>query len=187
MMTEPILKHVEFDQEHPELINKDGTHKLRDSWVLWSHDADNPSWGLDGYRKHCTVSTAEEFWSLFNAMPSLINRDMWFFMRKGIPPRWEDPVNTEGGSFKFRVSGDRADNTWLTLALNCVTENMCMNITDAELISGISLSPKRGNFCTISVWNLDSGHTAHAIFPKNINGINFEMSRYEAHNGRNCG
>ena len=177
----------EFDHDHPELVNKDKTHKLKDSWVLWSHDADNPSWKLEDYRKHEPFNTVEGFWEIFNGMPSLINRDMWFLMRKGIPPRWEDPVNKEGGSFKFRVPGERADNTWLTLSMYLVSENMCMKHSDAGLISGISLSPKRGNFCTVSVWNLDSGHTALANFPNNINGINFSMSRYEAHSGRNCG
>lgn len=176
-----------FDKEHPEMLNPDGTHKLAGTWVLWSHDVDNPSWDLSGYRKHDKITTVEEFWEIFNGMPSLINRDMWFLMREGIPPRWEDPVNKEGGSFKFRVSGDKVDNTWLTLALYLVTDNMCLEQQDADLISGISLSPKRNNFCTISVWNLDSEHTAHAIFPHNINGINFEMSRYEAHQMRRCG
>lgn len=177
----------QFDKDHPETLNSDGSHMLSDKWVLWSHASDNNGWRLEDYRKHCTMSSVEEFWEIFNGMPSLLNRDMWFLMREGIPPQWEAPVNKEGGSFKFRVSGTDADNTWLTLSMYLVTETMCMEEKDAELISGISLSPKRGNFCTISVWNLDSKHTAHAIFPKNINGINFEMSRYEAHCDRKCG
>jgi hypothetical protein len=178
-----------FDKEHPEMLNPDSSHKLAGAWTIWSHEAHhiNPNWNLQGYREHCTITTVEEFWNIFNGMPSLINEDMWFLMRKGIPPRWEDPVNKEGGSFKFRVPGDKADNIWLTFAINLVTENMCMQQQDATLISGISFSPKRGNFCTISVWNLDRHHTAHAIFPQNIKGINFEMSRYEAHNMRRCG
>lgn len=178
-----------FDKEHPEMRNDDGTHKLADRWVIWSHEPHhvNPSWDLSGYRKHCTISTVEEFWEVFNGLPSMINDDMWFLMREGIPPRWEDPVNKEGGSFKFRVPGDKADNTWLTLAITLVTENMCLKPADAALISGISLSPKRGNFCTESVWNLDRHHTRYAIFPENIPGINFEMSRYEAHIDRHCG
>jgi hypothetical protein len=177
----------EFDNEHPELLNPDGTHRLSDKFVLWSHDHNDRGWKLSDYRKHCIISTVEEFWNVFNAMPSLINLDMWFLMREGIPPLWEAAVNKEGGSFKFRVQGNYADNTWLTLAMHLVTENMCMEAHDAQLISGISLSPKRGNYCTVSVWNLDRRHTAHAIFPSNINGVDFNMSRYEAHCDRTCG
>jgi hypothetical protein len=180
---------TKFNTDYPEMLLPDGKHKLADNWVIWSHEPHsiNPAWTLDGYRKHCTISTVEGFWEIFNGLPSMINEDMWFLMREGIPPRWEDPVNKEGGSFKFRVGGDKSDNTWLTLAITLVTENMCMHQQDATLISGISLSPKRGNFCTISVWNLDRFHTEHAKFPKNIKGINFEMSRYEAHDERRCG
>ena len=178
---------ADFDKQHPELVNPDGTHRLADQFVLWSHAHDNPGWRLSDYREHCTISTVEEFWTIFNGLPSLINRDMWFLMRKGIPPLWEAPINSEGGSFKFRVPGNLADNTWLTLAIHLVTENMCMEARDAQLISGISFSPKRGNFCTISVWNLDRHHTAHACFPSNINGVDFNMSRYEAHCDRKCG
>lgn len=178
----------EFDREHPDLLDEKGHHKLEDTWVIWSHDADNRSWALSAYRKHCEFSTLEEFWDIYNGLPSLNNRDMWFLMRKGIPPLWEDPINQQGGSFKFRVPGEEVDNTWLTLTLHAISENMCMKKSDAQLISGISLSPKNRNFCTISVWNLDSKHTAHAIFPRNIPGINFgEMSRYQAHIDRDCG
>jgi len=177
----------EFNLEHPELVNTDGTHKLADRWVLWSHAHDDRGWKLADYRKHCVISTVEEFWEVFNGKPSLINRDMWFMMREGIPPLWEAQVNREGGSFKFRVPGNNADNTWLTLAIHMVTENMCMKPSDAQLICGISLSPKRGNFCTVSVWNLDSQHTQHAIFPSNINDVDFNMSRYDPHSDRQCG
>jgi hypothetical protein len=177
----------QFDGEHPELLNPDGTHQLSDQWVLWSHAHDNRGWKLADYRKHNTISTVEEFWETFNGMPSLINRDMWFLMREGIPPLWEAPVNNEGGSFKFRVNGNKVDNTWLTLAMYLVTENMCMQVHDSQLICGISLSPKSSNFHTVSVWNLDSRHTEHAIFPVNINDIKFNMSRYEAHAERKCG
>jgi len=186
-----VVDHVEyvkqFDSEHPELVNANGTHKLSDRWVLWSHAHDNKGWKLEDYRKHAIISTVEEFWEIFNGMPSLINGDWWFIMREGIPPLWEAPVNKEGGSFKFRVPGNNADNTWLTLAIHLVTENMCMEPRDAQLISGISFSPKRGNYATISVWNLDRMHTAYAIFPSNINGVDFNMSRYEAHCDRKCG
>lgn len=176
-----------FDKEHPTLVNPDGTHKLADRWVLWSHSHDNQGWRAQDYRKHCTISTVEGFWNIWNGLPSMINRDMWFLMRDGIPPMWEDVVNKQGGAFKFRVAGCDVDNTWLTLALHLVTENMCLSRDDAELISGITISPKKGAYCTISVWNLDSTRTERAIFPTNINGINFESSLYEPHDVRKCG
>jgi hypothetical protein len=183
---DPVFLH-QFNTDHPELLVDDGKHKLEDTWVLWSHAADNPSWKIDAYRRHCEISTVEGFWHIFNLMRSLINRDIWLLMRKGIPPLWEDPINAEGGSFKFRVPGDEADNCWLALCMHAVTENMCLKKSDAAIISGISLSPKGGGYCTISVWNLDCTHTKHAIFPSNVGGDFGNKSRYQAHKSRPCG
>ena len=176
-----------FDSENPEFVNPDGTHKLSCNWVLWSHAHDVRGYKLEDYEKHCVIRTVEDFWNVFNGLPSLINKDMWFLMREGIPPRWEDPINAEGGSFKFRVPGNKIDNAWLTLALRLVTENMCLDPDDANLISGIAVSPKKHNFCTLSVWNLDCRRTEYSKFPRNIEGIDFTMSLYQAHKHREFG
>ena len=178
---------TEFNEEYPESVDHNGNHPLNCEWVLWSHDWDKKGWQEKDYDSYGSIATVEEFWNVYNGLPSLLNKDMWFLMRKGIPPRWEDPININGGAFKFRVAGDNVDNSWLTISLFLVTENSCLDIDDANLICGIGLSPKQKNFSTVSVWNLDSSHTAHAQFPKNIDGINFNMSRYEPHNGRKFG
>lgn len=161
-------------------------HQLNSSWVLWRHPIDSKDWSLKGYQKVATVSTVEQFWQLFNTMPT-VSRDMWFFMREGIPPIWEHQINRQGGAFKFRVHSSKIDDDWLTLAQTLVGEQICCDARDAELISGISCSPKRNNFQTLSVWNLDKGQIGQAVFPQNIPGINFAASRYEAHTDRHFG
>lgn len=179
-----------FDKEHPQFVDKDGNHRLQNAWVMWSHAPTSKcnKWDISSYVRHTTIRTVEEFWSIFNGFPSLVNEDMWFLMRDGIPPLWEDPINAQGGSFKFKVSGDKIDNTWLTLALFLVTENMCIKERDAMLISGISVSPKQHNFSTVSIWNLDSAATDHTQFPGNIEGIDFfKMSLYQPHSDRKRG
>lgn len=115
---------------------------------------------------------------------------MWFFMREGIPPRWEDPVNQEGGAFKFRVHESKADNMWLTISLYLVSEKMCKDITDAMLICGVSISPKRHQNPTVSVWNLDKTQIERLetkCFPSNIEGVDFKKSMYNAHSNRKFG
>lgn len=163
-----------------------GVLKLNNSWVLWLHPKESTDWSISGYKKICTIHTVEEFWLLMNTLPSLIH-DMWFFMREGIPPIWEHEINQEGGAFKFRIHRNQADNQWLTLCMYLISEQMCRNPSDAELISGISLSPKKGGYLTLSVWNLDKTRIGHAIFPTNISGIDFKTSLYEAHHSRKRG
>lgn len=185
-MTEYV---TEFNREHPELVNEDGTHPLHTGWVLWSHlpSSKNNKWDLPSYRKHATLRTVEDFWNVYNGLPSLVNQDMWFLMREGIPPIWEHEINSEGGSFKFRVPGAKLDNIWLTLSRFLVTENMCIDPEDSLLISGISMSPKQNNFFTVNIWNMDSASTDCTQFPSNIDGIDFKMSRYHAHSQRRYG
>lgn len=178
---------AQFDKDYPHFLNPDGSHKLSGRWVLWSHDHDKRGWKLGDYTKHVTMSTTEEFWQVYNGLMPLNNKDMWFLMREGIPPLWEHAINAEGGSFKFRVDGSSVDNTWLTLSLFLISENMCLRPEDASLISGLSISPKANGFATISVWNLDSAVTRADQFPKNISGIDFNMSRYDPHKSRKLG
>lgn len=164
-------------------IKTDSEKRLNNNWVLWYHDVESDDWSLAGYQKLITISTIGEFWRLYNSLPTLVH-GMWFFMREGITPRWEDEINQEGGAYKFRIKNEQADNNWLTLSMFLVTENMCKNPSDAELISGISISPKRRGFVTLSVWNLDKDRARIAIFPTNIHGIDFKSSLYEAHSNR---
>lgn len=186
-MTDYAKFVAQFDEERPSFRREsDGQHMLNDRWVLWSHVPahENDDWSLKSYRRHLVIETVEEFWNLFNGFPSLVNKDMWFLMREGVPPIWEHEVNAQGGSFKFRVGGDKVDNVWLTLAQFLVTENMCINPDDSVLISGISMSPKQNSFSTINIWNLDSGSIDCAQFPGNIDGIDFKLSRYHSHQRR---
>jgi hypothetical protein len=177
----------QLNETRPDCLTPEGEHLLDSAWVLWSHPWDSKKWDLKDYIKHVTIRTVEQFWEVYNGLPSLNNRDMWFLMREGVPPRWEDDINREGGSFKFRISGADLDNAWLTLSLYLVSENICRNPDDARLICGITVSPKHNGFSTVSVWNLDKHSTAHAIFPSNITGINFNMSMYQPHHDRHRG
>lgn len=179
----------EFDKEHPEFLNTDGTHKLHSNWVLWTHEPANlcNKWGLESYHKHAVIKTAEQFWDIMNGFKSLVNPDMWFLMREGIPPIWEDKINEEGGSYKFKIPGDKVDNIWLNLAVHLVTENLCVNPEDSIFVSGIAVSPKQHQFSTVSIWNLDSASNDSSKFAANIPGINFRKVMYEPHKKRRRG
>ena len=176
---------LEFDKVHADYISN-GKHKLNSKWVLWRHSLTSKDWTLKGYDKIAEFNTVEDFWMVYNDLPSVIF-DMWFLMRQDITPRWEDDINKEGGAFKFRIHESKVDNIWLQLSSYLVSEMMCNTPADAELISGISISPKRNKFATISVWNLDKTRIGHAVFPNNIEGVDFSRSMYEAHSDRKCG
>ncbi len=178
-----------LNTNHPDFLTKDGKHKLNDTWILWHHPVNSRDWKLSGYEKVATITTIEEFWELYNDLPSLTS-SMWFFMRKDIPPRWEDPVNRNGGAFKFKVNESKADNMWLTLSLYLVVEKMCRDFKDSQVICGVTISPKKHGHPTVSVWNLDKNQIDRLTtecFPSNIEGVNFSRSMYHAHDHRKYG
>lgn len=159
------------------------SHKLQSKWVLWSHQPEDVcnQWDVSSYRKHAVISTVEEFWNIFNGFKSLVNPDMWFFMRDGIPPIWEHQVNKQGGRYKFKIAGSKLDNIWLSLAMYLVTENICVNPKDSVYVSGISVSPKQHNFSTVSIWNSDNTANDSSKFATNIRGIDFRTGVYQTH------
>lgn len=183
-MTEEYLKFVEqFNNKHPHSVNPDGTHPLHSSWVLWSHPPSSVcnDWDIGSYVQHTKVSTVEDFWNIFNGLKSLVNPDMWFFMRENIPPIWEHDINKAGGRYKFKVTGDKVDNTFLNLCVHLVTENICIDARDSIYISGVSISPKQKELSTVSIWDTDSTVNDSKKFASNISGINFETGLYDVH------
>ena len=163
-----------------------GEHPLKDTWVLWQHNRASRDWSLKGYLSVAEFNTVEEFWNIYNDLPTLVH-DMWFLMRKGIPPLWEDEINQKGGAYKFRIANSTADNTWLILTLHLISETICLEPELSSLVSGISLSPKNYGYSTISVWTLEADKIRLHTFPNNIPGINFKTSLYEPHIARRCG
>mgnify|MGYP000005585516 CR=1 FL=1 len=172
-----------YNERNPTSINSNGTHPLHSTWVLWSHPPASVSnnWDINSYVKHCTVSTVEDFWNVFNGMKSLVNPDMWFFMRKDIPPIWEHDINKQGGRYKFKIHGDKVDNVFLNLCVHLVTEHICISSSDSIFISGVSVSPKQKEQSTVSIWDIDSSVNDSKKFASNINGIDFVTGLYDDH------
>ena len=81
-------------------------HPLNDKWVFWFGSAQPRS--KDSYESKLhsvgTVQTAEQFWGVFNALPTppqlAVGGDLALF-RDTIQPMWEDPQNEGGGRVQF--------------------------------------------------------------------------------------
>lgn len=163
-------------------------HPLLSKWILWSHPPAQKcnKWDIDSYVKHCTISTVEEFWNVLNGFKSLVNEDMWFFMREGIPPIWEHSINKQGGRYTFKVTGDKVDNIFTDLCAHLVTENICLEQKNSVLVSGLSVSPKSRELSTVSIWDINSSLNipnpdGTNKFAGNITGIDFSTGVYKTH------
>lgn len=126
-------------------------HPLENTWILWYHNGKD-NWTMDSYQKIYEFSTVEDFWRLYNNIPSVVN-NMFFLMKKGHPPIWEVPQNIDGGSWSYKFAKKKADSFWLKFSLYMIGETIMTQPT--EDIIGLSVSPKVWNV-TIRIWNCNS-------------------------------
>jgi len=130
-----------------ELSSHSKQHPLEHTWVLWYHDGKS-DWSLESYKYIWEFSTIEDFWRLYNNLPSISNTFI-FLMRKGHPPIWEVPENIKGGSWLFKFPKKVADREWLKISLYLIGETLSDN---SEHLIGLSVSPKNYNV-VMRVWN----------------------------------
>ena len=64
---------------------------------------------------------------------------MLFLMRKGINPTWEDPKNSKGGCFSFKVVNKQVVPVWNTLMQLITGETISKH---EDFIDTINVIPK---------------------------------------------
>jgi translation initiation factor 4E len=126
---------------------------LNSSWCLWYHDPENNNWDIKSYKKIYSFNSIERYWTLHNTLQDgMINSGMFFLMRDGIMPMWEDGNNINGGFWSYKIPKKEAHDAWIDLSVALIAE--CVS-SEMDTITGISISPKKA-FCVIKIWNNDS-------------------------------
>lgn len=135
---------------------------LPNEWVLYIYDkqlfkkiVNRPNFNIKPYTEVCTLKTVNDLLFVLKVMkePSCgtlsiiknsfkddrLNIDMndYIIMRKGIEPIWEDPRNSNGGTFTIKMSHSKGYNVWSKFVLYMVGETMSC---DMDKINGISVS-----------------------------------------------
>lgn len=122
-------------------------------WVLWSHEISDEDYSIQSYRIVWETNNMVDFLNKINAYSEdEWSTKMFFFMRRGITPRYEDPKNVRGGSWSFRVNKNYCYTSWVSLCLQCMGECLIESWDEMKRINGISLSPKN-NTTTVRIWN----------------------------------
>lgn len=178
-MTEEIS-----DAPETEII----TEPLSDNWVIWFHKVDDDKWGIDSYQELYTLTDLEDFHAMFNTFFNLeekmtANAGMFFLMREGVKPLWEDEQNRRGGMWSYKVpkkEGERlkSDHVWKDLVAASVGNTLTKDPADMKYINGISISPKLDN-CIFKIWNNDSRKNDVHLITDKINGIDAEKAIYK--------
>ena len=158
-------------------------HQLSDKWIMWFHDPFDTEWGLESYIKICEMDSIEKFWQIFNRIDKNLFIDgMFFIMKDGINPLWEDKKNINGGCWSYRIQKKIAYDSWLNLSMG-LCGNMLTDQIHSQSINGISISPKK-SFCIIKIWNNDSKINNVKVINQ-IEKLENRESIYKAHKDRN--
>ena len=140
--------------------------KLNKSWVLWVHRVNDSDWSIDSYERITEIDSIEKFWLIYNNWEKLLPKlDMgiFFLMREGVFPKWEDSMNINGGCWSIRVSRADIQNTWSELTMAMIGEYLYRNVERNDEINGLSISPKK-NFCVIKIWSSQCEDIATEVF-----------------------
>ena len=176
----------ENDNINEKTDNVIGEFKLDSGYVLWYHSVVEKSWSKDSYINLCqdvpgkVIRTATQLWNIFSALDNNFTAGMFFLMKEGIMPMWEDPSNAKGGYWSFKVSKRNSNDIWRKLSAGLVGNSLTSDADKMTYITGISISPKISN-CVMKIWNSTSKITDCYMFTKEIDYLDPSSLRYNKH------
>jgi len=152
---EKVVDNFEEMSLTPEEVRK---HPLENAWTLWFFKNDKSRTWEENQRPIITVTTVEDFWSLYNHIetPSKLpfGSDYSLF-KEGIFPDWEDPRNASGGRWMVGMDrqqrNEKLDPHWLEILFFLIGEHAGRN---AHQVNGAVVN-LRGKGDKLAVWLSD--------------------------------
>ena len=118
---------------------------LKYRWCFWYHMLENDSWDVKSYRMVYSFATVRDFWRMQNNLPPVF-AGMYFVMKDGIMPVYEDAQNLNGALYSFRIMKKKLQEVWNELLMSLIGNTL---YPDPEAVNGVSINPKS---CVIKVW-----------------------------------
>lgn len=178
-----------------EPTSLDGSTPLPESWTMYFHvpvdrkastDASgNAVWDMASYLPLFTVTTVDEFWAMFHSLKAeFVTSGLYFFMRQGVEPRYEDPANENGGEWKKKVDRLYSYDAFIELcvyaALGSLLEAGGGGATP-NTITGVTIrNNPDGVSNIIKVWNGDAKVASATSFNLKMRFFNKEGLLYES-------
>merc|ERR1712088_148823 len=140
----------------PEKVMK---HPLQNAWTLWFFKNDKTRSWEENQRPIITVTTVEDFWSLYNHIEvasRLPPGSDYSLFKEGIFPDWEDKRNSPGGRWMInmdkRQRADHLDQYWLEILFFLIGEHADQH---AHQVNGAVVNV-RGKGDKLAVWLADA-------------------------------
>lgn len=145
-------------------------------YVLWYHSVVESSWAKESYQNLCiglpgnVIRSGKDLWRVYRSFGDNITAGMFFLMREGILPLWEDPANAKGGFWSYRVGKRSANEVWSQLSAAFVGNTLMKDPKLMDNITGISVSPKISN-CVIKIWNRSAKQSDAKLLDTSFNKL----------------
>lgn len=121
---------------------------LDNKYVLWHHKVNDKNWDINSYKQVIKINTIEDYWIYIDSLEDkFINNTMFFLMKTGILPTWEDAENIKGGCISIKLPLKESIYLW-RIACKYIVSN---KLNENDNITGISISPKN-SFNIIKIW-----------------------------------
>jgi len=122
---------------------------LKNPIVLWFHKVNDTKWGMSSYKQIIDIDTVDKLISTNNLLTEQVfPNSMFFLMKKGIQPTWEDPINRKGGTWSFKINDIEIIDIWKKITLLYIQDKL---LEDTCEITGVSIAPKKGYYI-LKVW-----------------------------------
>jgi len=156
-MDEMKITEVTTTTPDPEKVVK---HPLQNAWTLWFFKNDKARSWEENQRPIITVTTVEDFWSLYNHIEvasRLPPGSDYSLFKEGIFPDWEDQRNAPGGRWMINVDkrqrADCLDTYWLEILFFLIGEHADQH---AHQVNGAVVNV-RAKGDKLAVWLADAG------------------------------
>lgn len=172
---------------HEQKIEQDeGDLPFDQGYILWYHAIKESSWKPDSYRNLClklpekAIRSAKNLWRAYASFDNNVTAGMFFLMRDGVMPLWEDPANAKGGCWSFKVPKKHSNEIWRQLSAAFTGNTLTRNPNHMSMITGISVSPKISN-CVLKIWNNDKSKADANLLTKEISFLTPSSVLYRGH------
>jgi len=187
------------------LIHENSLYPLQNNWVMYDHTKSNSGSYESSTRKVCEFGTVIKFWQIFNSYPgpkqlfsnknykpSMSGREISSIsvFKKGILPKWEDPINKYGAEISKRRFGkkdtlDELDTNWNDLLIACISSMFDPSVTGIRVVD--SSNTKNADefrlLYKIELWFDDiKKKTIIEEKFKNLLGLEDKVIHYKEHN-----
>tara|TARA_B100000575_G_C23132366_1_gene657044 strand:- start:2405 stop:2887 length:483 start_codon:yes stop_codon:yes gene_type:complete len=152
---------------------------LKNEWKLWFHSINDNNWNKSSYKQLFSLKDLFDTNLMMNIFKqNHYQNGMFFLMKNGVFPNWEDPSNRMGGCLSFKISSKNVISEWRDLFLKCNLE--CILKDENDKINGLSISPKK-EFNILKIWFSENVDYKNLFIEKENSELTLSNSLYKKH------